>query len=119
MIINMERQSVSMRDDRKAPNRKSFEVIGSCSLKSFIKILCESYCPRMYEEKAVWILWDRHKAIAVFDSITRECVYLTSRKNIALQDLTKKDDLAEMYLYYKGKTNIDDVVYELNEELIG
>lgn len=119
MKINMERQSVSMIDDKKAPNRKTFEVIGSCSIKSFIQILCESYCPRIYKEKASWILWDKHKAIAVFDSITKDCVYLTSREDIAIQDLVNKEDVAEMYLYYRGTADIEDVIYELKEELIG
>ncbi|MBE6050639.1 MAG: hypothetical protein E7214_08295 [Clostridium sp.] len=118
MKINMERQSVSMRDDKKAPNRETLEVIGSCSFRGFIDILCKNYCPKIYEEKAVWILWDRHKAIAVFDSVTKECVYLTNREDVMIQDIIK-DDLAEMYLYYKGKTNIEEVIYELNEEMIG
>lgn len=118
MRISLERQSVSMRDDRKAPNRQTFEVMGNIRLKSFIEILSKNYCPKVNDEKEIWVLWDKHKAVAIFDSISYTGKYFYN-KDLAMKEVVNGEEEAEMYLYYRGNANINDVYEELQEELIG
>jgi hypothetical protein len=118
MRVKMERQSVSMRDDKKAPNREIIEVMGNCKLKSFIQILSESYCPKVDKNKATWVLWDRHKVVAVFDSINNYCKCFYD-ENLQLNEILKDEENSEMYLYYRENEDIDNVYDELREELIG
>ncbi|WP_143314943.1 hypothetical protein [Clostridium sp. HBUAS56017] len=118
MRVKMERQSVSMRDDKKAPNSEIIEVMGNCKLKNFIQILVENYCPKVDKDKAIWVLWDRHKAVAVFDSVNNyyKCFY---NEDLQLNEISKDEENAKMYLYYREEENIDNVYNEIREELIG
>lgn len=117
MKIIMERQSVSRRDDKRAPNNMKIEVLENCRLKDFIEILSKSYCPEVKEKKAMWVLWDRCKAVAVFDSITKEYKGFYD-ENMLLKDIINSDEDIEMYLYYKGPEDIKYVLGELIEELL-
>lgn len=117
MKVIMERQSVSMRDDKMAPNKMKIEILENCRLKDFIQILSKSYCPDLREKRGVWVLWDRHKAVAVFDSMTKKYKGFYD-ENMLLKDIINRDDDVEMYLYYKGATDIEYVLEELIEELL-
>ena len=117
MKVRMERQSVSMRDDKRAPNEMKIEILENCRLKDFIEILSKSYCPAVSEKNAMWVLWDRYKAVAVFDSITKKYKGFYD-ENMLLKDIINRDDDVEMYLYYKGATDIKYVLEELIEELL-
>ena len=117
MKVNMERQSVSMRDDKRAPNKMQIEILENCRLKDFIQILSRSYCPNLTEKRCVWVLWDRHKAVAVFDSKTKKYKGFYD-ENMLLKDIIIRDDDVEMFLYYKRAADIEYVLEELIEELL-
>jgi hypothetical protein len=117
MLVIMERQSVSMRDYKRAPNKMKIEILDNCRLKDFIQILSKSYCPQISEKRGVWVLWDRHKAVAVFDSKTKKYKGFNDEK-LLLKDIINRDDDIEMYLYYKGTADIEYVLEELIEELL-
>lgn len=118
MRVKMERQSVSMKDDKNAPNREIIEIMNNCKLKSFVDIISKSYCPKVDKKAAIWVLWDRHKAITVFDSINNECRFFFDEE-LQLSEILKDEENLEMYLYYKEYEDIDDAYNELCEELIG
>lgn len=113
MKVYMERQSVSMRDDKNAPNRRMIEVLENCRIKDFIKILIKNYCPKVTKSKAVWVLWYEDKLIAVFDSVLKSYKSMFD-ENIALKDIVNKKNDIELYLYYKGNVEIDYVLEEVN-----
>jgi hypothetical protein len=117
MRVKMERQSVSMRDDKNAPNREIIEVMNKCKLKNFIRILSENYCPKVDRERAIWVLWDKHNAVGVFDSVNNysKCFY---NEDLQLNEIFKDEETAEMYLYYREDEDIENVYDELREELI-
>ena len=117
MKVIMERQSVSMRDDKRAPNKMKIEILENSRLKDFIQILSKSYCPELREKSGVWVLWDRCKAVAVFDSMTKKYKGFYD-ENMLLKDIINRDDDVEMYLYYKGSADIEYVLKELIEELL-
>lgn len=117
MLVIMERQSVSMRDDKRAPNTMKIEILENCRLKDFIQILIKSYCPDLIQKKCVWVLWDRYKAVAVFDSRTKKYKGFYD-ENMLLKDIVNRDGDAQMYLYYKGATDIEYVLEELIEEVL-
>lgn len=118
MRVKMERQSVSAIDDKNAPNRDFIEIMNNCKLKSFVKILVESYCPKVEKNRAVWVLWDRHRALAVFDSVNGHSKFFYSEE-LQLNEILKDAENADMYLYYREEENLDNVFNELREELIG
>lgn len=109
MKVYMERQSVSMRDDKKAPNGQVFEVLENCRIKDFIKILIKDYCPKVNQKKATWVLLYKDKVIAVFDSISKHYKSIYN-DNIVLKDFLLKNDKHELYLYYKGNEDINFIV---------
>ncbi|MDS0527375.1 hypothetical protein NNC19_16920 [Clostridium sp. SHJSY1] len=118
MRVKMERQSVSTKDDRSAPNSEFIEIMNNCKLKDFVKILIESYCPKVKKDRAVWVLWDRHKALAVFDSVNAYSKFFYS-EDLPLNEVIKDAENADMYLYYREEEKLGHVFDELREELIG
>lgn len=117
MRVYMERQSISMRDDRMAPNGKEIEVINNCRLRNFIDILIESYCPKDNKKRATWVLLDQHKVVAVFDSKSKKREFFQSSETL-IKELFKEEESAEMYLYYRGQDDMGEVVEEFQNELI-
>ncbi|MDD6795709.1 MAG: hypothetical protein PUE01_09935 [Clostridiaceae bacterium] len=109
MKVYMERQSVSMRDDKKAPNRQMFEILENCRIKDFIKILIKNYCPKVNSKKAAWVLLYKDKTIAVFDSVSKKYSSIYN-ENIILKDLLMKNEKQELYLYYKGDEDINYII---------
>lgn len=116
MRVYMERQSVSRQDDINAPNRRVIEVISKCRVRNFIEILMESYCPKVKSDRATWVLWDNHKVVAVFDSVSKKCKCFREDETFVKDIITKENP--EMYLYYKGEDDINVVIEEYKEELI-
>ena len=117
MRVYMERQSISRRDDKSAPNGRRIEIIDNCRLRNFIDILIDSYCPKVNSDSATWILWDNHKVISVFDSVSKKWVCFQDAESY-IKDIVRSKDNPEMYLYYRGKENIKEVIEEFKEELI-
>ncbi|MBE6048528.1 MAG: hypothetical protein E7213_09055 [Clostridium sp.] len=117
MRVYMERQSISMRDDRLAPNRREIEVVNNCRLRNFVDILMESYCPKNNKKRATWVLWNQHKVVAVFDSISKKCKCIQNSETF-IKELSLEEDSAEMYLYYRGQEDMGEVIQEYEKQLI-
>ena len=117
MRVYMERQSISMRDDKLAPNRREIEIINNCRLRNFVDILIDSYCPKANKQRATWVLWDKHRVVAVFDSVSRKCKCFRNSETF-VRDLVRGEESAEMYLYYRGQEDMGEVIEEFKEELI-
>lgn len=117
MRVYMERQSISMRDDKQAPNRKEIEIISNCRLRNFIDILMDTYCPKANKKRATWVLWDEHKVVAIFDSISRKYKCFRNSETF-IKDIVREEENAEMYLYYRGQDDMSEVIEEFKEELI-
>ncbi|SFU68440.1 hypothetical protein SAMN04487886_110111 [Clostridium sp. DSM 8431] len=117
MRVFMERQSVSRQDDMNAPNRRVIEIISNCRIKNFIEILIESYCPKVNNDRATWVLWDNHKVLAVFDSVSKKCKCF-QKDEAFVREIVKEKENPEMYLYYRGEDDINVVIDEYKEELL-
>lgn len=79
------------------------------SLKDFIDILLENFCPKVQEKSVLWILSYQNKALAVLDSGNGHINILNEHMSeLTIKDITQADSKPQMILHYVNPADIEE-----------
>lgn len=108
--IIMTRDSVCREDDRNAPHKAVIGIDSDGSLRDFINILIERYCPKIRGATVIWILLYNNKPLAVFNGETGTINILNDNTaNMAIKEIVNGNSSPAMFLHYMGQNVIEEV----------
>ena len=107
--IKITRDSICMADDCNAPHGAVIGIESDGSIKDFIKIIVERYCPKMRGTILIWVLSYRDRHLAVFNGTTASTNIVNDNMiNMTIGDIVKDDSNPEMYLHYISQNTIEE-----------
>lgn len=108
--IIMTRASVCMADACNAPHKAVIGIDSDGSLRDFINILIERYCPRIKGGTAIWALSYNDKPLAVFNGGTGAINILNDNTaNMTIQEIVNSNSSPAMFLHYIGQNVVEEV----------
>ncbi|WP_294403844.1 hypothetical protein [uncultured Clostridium sp.] len=107
--IIMTRASVCMADEYNAPHKAVIGIDADGSLRDFINILIERYCPRIKGGIAIWALSYNDKPLAVFNGGTGTINILNDNTaKLPIEKIVKGNSSPSMFLHYIGQSTIEE-----------
>ena len=108
--VKMTRDSICAADDCNAPHGAIIGVDSDGSVKDFINILIERYCPKMRGRDLIWVLSYNNRHLAVFNGTTGSTnVVNDNMVNMTMEDIVNGEESPAMYLHYISQGTIEDV----------
>ena len=98
-----------MEDERNAPHGAVIGINSDSSIKEYINILVERYCPKMKGRNLTWVLSYNNRHLAVFNGTTGRTTLIDDNMiNMTMKDIVKHDHEPSMYLYYISQNSIEE-----------
>lgn len=107
--IKMTRESICMEDERYAPHNAVIGIDYNSTIKEYINILIERYCPKMRGKNLIWVLSYNNRHLAVFNGTTGRITLIDEKMiNMTMKDVLKSDGEPSMYLHYISENSIEE-----------
>ena len=107
--IKITRESICMEDERYSPHNAVIGIDSKSSIKDYIDILIEKYCPKIRGKNIIWVLSYNKRHLAVFNGTTGRINLIDDRMiNMTIKDILKSDGEPSMYLYYISENSIEE-----------
>lgn len=106
--INITRGSINDSDDYYTPHERKFELEDTYTLKEYINLLIEKYCPIIKKGDVMWVLLHDVNPIVIFNSNNVEECYFFIDEDIPVSKIFNSS-YVELYLSYEFNNDIDQL----------
>lgn len=107
--IQVGRPSISLGENIISASASIINAKEDWSLKDFIDVLIEKYCPKIQEKSITWILSYKDRSLAVFDSGNGHVNILNEKMSeLTIKDIVSGDGRPQMILHYINPSDIEE-----------
>lgn len=107
--IQVGRTRISMGDKVIPASASIINAKGEWSLKEFIDVLIENYCPKVPEKSVTWVLSYKDRSLAVLDSGSGHVNILNEKMSeLTMKDIVSGDKGPQMIIYYINPSNLEE-----------